>query len=88
MPLEDEVFLEFTGKEIIIRPADPESVDFSEDILKDLISRGYEGEQLIEAFLKAKSDILEALDALKQEALQQPSVTELLDEYLNEFEDD
>ncbi|MFB4166140.1 hypothetical protein ACE1TI_20695 [Alteribacillus sp. JSM 102045] len=86
--LEDEAFLEFTGKEIIIRPADPEVIDFSEDILRDLISQGYEGNQLIEEFTRIKSNIPKALDYLKQETMEQPTVTGSLDEYLDALEDE
>ncbi|WP_240377952.1 AbrB/MazE/SpoVT family DNA-binding domain-containing protein [Bacillus piscicola] len=86
--LEDEAFLEFTGKEIIIRPADPEVIDFSEDILRDLVSQGYEGDQLIEEFTRIKSNISKALDYLKQETRKQPTVTGSLDEYLDAVEDE
>jgi AbrB family looped-hinge helix DNA binding protein len=85
--LKDEALVEFTGKELIIRPADYEIVDFSVDILKDLVERGYSGEDLIHKFTQVKAEIPKALDRMKQEAMNNPSLTDNLDEYLDSLED-
>ena len=88
MNLADEAMIEFTGKEIIIRSAEQEIVDFSTDILKDLVAKGIEGEELIGEFTRIKASIPLALEAMKKEALQQPVVTGSLDEYLDSLEAD
>jgi len=86
--LDDEAIVEFTGKEIIIKPVEHEVVDFSEDILKDLIDQGYGGQDLIKEFSRVKSNIPRALDLMKREAMEQPSVEGSLDDYLDSLEDD
>ncbi|MED3982372.1 hypothetical protein [Priestia megaterium] len=86
--LDDEAIVEFTGKEIIIRPAEYEVVDFSEDILKDLVTQGYQGDDLIKEFSRVKSNIPRALDLMKEEAMQEPLITGSLDDYLDALEDD
>ncbi|MGG5252245.1 AbrB/MazE/SpoVT family DNA-binding domain-containing protein [Neobacillus sp. SM06] len=88
LTLSDEVLVEFTGKEIIIRPAEYEIVDFSEDILKDLVHQGYSGEELIQQFSRIKSEIPNALDRLKKETMENPVITGSLDDYLDSLEDD
>ncbi|MEK6453388.1 AbrB/MazE/SpoVT family DNA-binding domain-containing protein [Caldifermentibacillus hisashii] len=65
--LTDEAMVEFTGNEIIIRPAEQEYVDFSSDILKDLVSQGYEGDELIVMFDKIKADIPNALRRMTED---------------------
>lgn len=42
--------------------------DFDEDILKDLVKQGYEGQNLIKEFKKLKKNIPEAMDKLIGEA--------------------
>lgn len=42
--------------------------DFDEDILKDLVNRGYEGEALIREFKKMKRNIPATMDKLIDEA--------------------
>ncbi|MBT2571146.1 AbrB/MazE/SpoVT family DNA-binding domain-containing protein [Planococcus sp. ISL-110] len=86
--LDDEVVMEFTGKEIIIRPATFEEVDFSEDILQDLIAQGLSGQELLQEFKKVKANIPAALQALEQETMAQPVVQGSLDDYLDTLEDD
>lgn len=84
--MEDEAFMEFTGKSIIIHPAGFEEVDFSQEILRDLMQQGYSGEELIEEFARIKSNIPKALDALKKEAMEEPSIDGSLDDYLDSLE--
>ena len=86
--LDDEAFIEFTGKEIIIRPATFEEVDFSEDILQELIAQGYSGTELLKEFKKAKAGVSTALQALKEETMVQPVIQGSLDDYLDSLEDE
>lgn len=88
MNLADEAMIEFTGKEIIIRSAEQEVVDFSTDILKDLVAKGISGEELIGEFTRIKASIPQALEAMKKEALQQPAIIGSLDAYLDSLEAD
>jgi len=57
--------LDFTGKEMIIGPAEQEVVDFSTDILKDLVAKGMAGEELISEFAR----IPQAFEAMKKGTL-------------------
>ncbi|KYG59370.1 AbrB/MazE/SpoVT family DNA-binding domain-containing protein [Planococcus maritimus] len=86
--LTDEAIMEFTGTEIIIRPATFEEVDFSADILQDLIAQGFSGQELLQEFKKIKADIPVALQALEQETMAQPVIQGSLDNYLDALEDD
>ncbi|AQQ55622.1 AbrB/MazE/SpoVT family DNA-binding domain-containing protein [Planococcus lenghuensis] len=86
--LDDEAVMEFTGKEIIIRPATFEEVDFSEDILQELIAQGYSGTELLDEFKKAKASVSTALQALKEETMAQPVIRGSLDDYLDSLEDE
>ncbi|WP_084787574.1 AbrB/MazE/SpoVT family DNA-binding domain-containing protein [Anaerobacillus alkalidiazotrophicus] len=84
----DEAIIEFTGKEIIIRPAEYETVDFSADILKDLVRQGYSGNELIQQFTRIKVEIPSALERMKKEAMANPVVTGSLEDYLDTVEDE
>lgn len=88
MNLTEEAMIEFTGKEMIIRPAEQEVVDFSTDILKDLVAKGLSGDELIQEFTRVKSSIPQALDKMVQEGLKQPIVAESLGEYLDSLDED
>lgn len=88
LDLGDEALVEFTGKEIIIRPATEEIVDFSTDILTDLVKQGYSGEYLIKEFTKIKSKIPKALETMKNEAVAGSLVNESLEDYLDSVEDE
>lgn len=84
---QDEVIIEFIGKAIVILPnetvnflEDIEEVDFSVDILRDLVSQGYEGEELIQKFIEIKAKIPKALERIKQEAMERGGVTGDLEE--------
>jgi len=63
----DEVECIMTNSEIIIRPIRQET-EFAEDILKDLIAKGYEGEQLLVEFKKTRSQIRPAVKRMIEEA--------------------
>ena len=86
--ISDEALVEFTGKEIVIRPAEYETVDFSEYILKDLVREGYSGDELVQRFIRIKSEIPKALDRMKKETMEKPVITGNLDDYLDSVEDD
>lgn len=88
LDISDEAFIEFTGKEIVIRPAEFETVDFSEDILKDLVNQGYSGHELVRRFAQVKAEIPKALERMKTEAMMKPNITGSLDDYLDSLEDD
>ncbi len=88
LELDDEAIVEFTGQEIIIRPAVVEEIDFSEDILKDLVKQGYSGEKLIQEFSKLKRNIPKAIDYMKKETMKLPMVSESLDDYLDSLENE
>lgn len=88
MNLTEEAMIEFTGKEMIIRPAEQEVVDFSTDILKDLVDKGLSGDELIQEFTRVKASIPQALDQMVQEGLKQPIVAESLGEYLDSLDED
>lgn len=47
---------------------DDDFFDFDEEILKDLVSQGYEGKDLIKRFSKIKKAIPKALDKLVENA--------------------
>lgn len=84
LKLEDEAIVEFRGKELIIRTAEQEVVDFSEDILKDLVAQGYAGDKLVKEFTRMKTNIPKALERMKEETLQQSVFTGSLDAFLDE----
>lgn len=79
----DEVYVELTGKSIIIRPITAEIVDFSEYILRDLMNEGYTGEKLITKFKELKTNIPYSLNQMIKETEHEPIITGNLDEYLN-----
>lgn len=86
--LEDEAIVEFRGKELIIRPAEQEVVDFSTDILQDLVAQGFAGEELVKEFTRLKTNIPKALERMKEEALEQRAFTGSLDDALDSFLDE
>ncbi|MFC5560218.1 hypothetical protein ACFPN4_14205 [Ureibacillus thermophilus] len=90
-----EVIIEFIGKAIVILPnetvnflEDIEEVDFSVDILRDLVSQGYEGEELIQKFIEIKAEIPKALERIKQEAMERGGVTGDLEENFELLEEE
>lgn len=84
----DEAIIEYNGKEIIIRPAEYEVVDFSKEILQDLVSEGYEGQELVNQFSRMKAEVPRALERMKEEAKRNPVITGSLGDFLDEVEDD
>lgn len=58
---------EYKDGALIIKPLLKYNEDFSEDILKELVSEGYEGYELIEEFKQRKLKLGEAVERLKEE---------------------
>lgn len=57
------------GNELIIRPAKTNTGgEFAEQILADLISQGYSGNELLERFKKVQKDVRPAVEAMLVEA--------------------
>lgn len=63
----EEVECIMTNSEIIIRPVRQET-EFAEEILKDLIAKGFQGEQLLDEFRKTRSQIRPAIKRMIVEA--------------------
>lgn len=62
-----EIVCELRGDEIVLRNV-PQADDFSEEILKDLVSQGFEGNNLIKEFQKQKSQIRPAVEKMMEES--------------------
>ncbi|WP_240378133.1 AbrB/MazE/SpoVT family DNA-binding domain-containing protein [Bacillus piscicola] len=65
--IEGTLVCELRDNEIVLRPA-PTNDDFSEEILRDLVQEGYEGEELLTEFQKQKARIRPAVEDLIAEA--------------------
>jgi bifunctional DNA-binding transcriptional regulator/antitoxin component of YhaV-PrlF toxin-antitoxin module len=63
---EVECFL--TNDSIVIRPLLASNDNFTMEILKDLVSQGYSGDELIEKFAEQRDNIQKALGTLINEA--------------------
>lgn len=63
----EEVECTMTHSAIIIRPVRNEA-EFAEEILKDLIDKGYEGPQLLEQFRKTRAQVRPAIERMLEEA--------------------
>jgi len=63
----EEVECIMTNFEIIIRPVRQET-EFAEEILKDLIAKGFEGEQLLNEFKNTRAKIKPAIERMIEEA--------------------
>ena len=66
--IDNEVECLLKGNSIIIRPLRGDSSEFAEEILKDLVSQGFSGEELIEEFKKKTKEIKGAISAILEEA--------------------
>lgn len=62
----DEIFIEFTGNRIVIKPITNDD-DFSTEILNELVTEGFEGQQLIQEFEHRKSQIRSAFSKYLEE---------------------
>lgn len=63
----EEVECIMTNSEIIIRPIRQET-EFAEEILKDLVAKGFQGEHLLDEFRKTRSKIRPAIKRMIDEA--------------------
>ena len=63
----NEVVCELRENEIVLR-AVPQSEDFSEEILKDLVAQGFEGQDLIREFQRIRSQIRPAVEKMIEES--------------------
>ena len=63
---EVECFL--TSDSIVIRPLSASNDNFTMEILKDLVSQGYGGDELIEKFAEQRDNIQRAIGTLIDEA--------------------
>jgi len=63
---EVECFL--TNDSVVLRPLSSSDDSFSMEILKDLVSQGYSGDELLEKFAEQRSNIKKAVGVLIEEA--------------------
>lgn len=93
----DEAIVQFDpiGRRLIVKPAiQNPGFDFSEDILRDLIKKGLQGEELLHAFQKAKQEVPNAMKHLladeQEMAHKAPQKPEdmSLDDFLDSLPDD
>ncbi len=68
LDLDREVECSLEDGAIVIRPLKREPVEFSVEILKDLVSQGYSGEELVKEFEKSSEYIKKAVDNLIEES--------------------
>lgn len=81
----NEIICELRENEIVLRDA-REVDDFSEEILKDLVVQGFEGQELVREFQKRKRQIRPAVEKLITEStLAAKEVDENSDEQTNEL---
>jgi len=66
--LDSEVECSLEDGAIVIRPLKREPSEFSVEILKDLVSQGYSGDELINQFKKQSSNIKKAVNQMLEEA--------------------
>lgn len=66
--LENEVECFLKDDAIVIRPVYRDSGEFSVEILKDLIARGYAGDELVKEFEEQNKNIKHAVGNLLEEA--------------------
>ena len=56
------------GNELVIRPVSEHSGEFAEAILADLISHGYQGDELLAKFKETQKKVRPAVEAMIDEA--------------------
>lgn len=81
LELESEVECIFNGKEIIIRPVQIESGYFAQEILNELIDKGYSGEELKKEFTRLNKAVRPAVKSMLKDA------KEFADENVKEYKD-
>ena len=68
LDLDNEVECSLEDGAVVIRPLTREPSEFSVEILKDLISQGYSGDELIKEFEKQRKSIKNAITNMLEEA--------------------
>lgn len=68
LDLESEVECSIENNAIVIRPLTKDTGEFSVEILKDLVSQGYSGDELVKMFEAQSKNIKSALNNMLEEA--------------------
>lgn len=66
--LENEVECSLENGALVIRPLNRDTGEFSVEILRDLVSQGYSGEELIKRFAIQSKNIKKAISKMLEEA--------------------
>ena len=66
--LKSEVECSIENNAIVIRPLTKDTGEFSVEILRDLVSQGYSGDELVKMFESQSKDIKSALNNILEEA--------------------
>lgn len=66
--LDNEVECTIEDGAIVIRPLTKESGEFSTEILKDLVSQGYTGDELVKQFEAQSKNVKKAVTSMLEEA--------------------
>lgn len=83
MHFSDEAVIEFTGTSLIIKQVAEEAVDFSKEILMELVEkRGLSGKELIDEFTRIKQGIPSAIDKMTAEAMKRPAISANTADYM------
>lgn len=91
LQLGDEVICEMVDNTLVIRAAQQE-LDFSEQILQDLVKEGYEaGDTMIKEFTYRKNKLTDAVERMideERDYVTYNSIDELFDDIMDKDEDD
>lgn len=83
MHFNNEAIIEFTGTALIIRQVPNDAVDFSSEILKELVGeRGLSGNELLLEFNRIKQGLPSAVEKLTATAMEEPTVSSSSADYL------
>lgn len=83
MHFSDEALIEFTGTSLIIKQVSEEAVDFSSEILKDLVEeRGLSGKELIDEFTRIKQGFPSAINKMTATAMKESKVHKNTADYM------
>lgn len=85
LDLESEVECLFTGEEIILKPSRKESGYFAQEILNELIDKGYQGENLKSEFAKLSKAVRPAVKRMLEDVDQY--VKDKKNNYVDETKD-
>lgn len=85
LEIDTEIECFFTGDEIILKPVSLSSGYFAQEILNDLIDKGYTGEELKKAFAIKSKEIRPAVKSMLKDVSQ--FAKEAVKNYIDETED-